>query len=215
MVSAPRDTGVRDTGVGVLDKGMSIIDLCEHSPSTATEIARQLGMSTPTAHRLAAALVTHGLLERTRDGRFHLGPRFLTSRMVEFALPVLQNLTRQINESLTLWVPRGDLRVCSAWIPAEGHLRVAFPVGTSFSLSDGGSAAEVLQGEIGPHGWTESVGSRTEGLGSVSAPIYVRGTCVAAVCIEVPISRISSSPGQMYGQAAVQCATEISSLVES
>lgn len=206
---------LRDTGVGVLDKGMAIVDLCEHSPSTATEVARQLGMSIATAHRLAAALVVHGLLERTLDGRFHLGPRFLTTRLVEFAMPVLQNLTSQIHESLTLWVPRGDLRVCGAWIPAEGYLRVAFPVGTSFPLADGGSAAEVLQGRIGPEGWSETVESRTVGLGSVSAPVDVRGTCVAAVCVVVPASRVTSSPGRMYGDAAVQCATEISLLVDS
>lgn len=204
-----------DTGVGVLDKGMAIVDLCEHEPSTATEIGRRLGISMPTAHRLAAALVAHGLLRRSDDGRFHLGPRFITTRLGDLATPLLQRLSDELDESLTLWVIRGDQRVCTAWIPVDQYLRVSFPAGTTIPIADGGSATEVLLGNVGPDGWVESVEGRVVGLGSISAPVIVDGACVAAVCVVVPVPRITTSPGLMYGPATLRCAKEISALIGS
>lgn len=197
------------TGVGVLDKGMAIVDLCERTPSSGSEIARVLGMTVPTAHRLAGALVAHGLLHRAADGRFYLGPRFLTSRMTEHAQPVLAHLARQINETSQLWVVRGESRVCTAGVESEEELRVSVPLGTRLPLADGGSAAAALLGSVGPGGWVESVSQRIVGVGSVSAPVLVGDTPVAAVCIIVPIPRVTSSPGQMYGELARSAAAEI------
>ncbi|MZF85499.1 helix-turn-helix domain-containing protein [Streptomyces sp. SID5643] len=206
-------TGV-ETGVGVLDKGMAIVDLCERTPSSGSEIARVLGMTVPTAHRLAGALVAHGLLQRAADGRFYLGPRFLTSRMTEHAQPVLARLTRHINETSQLWVARGEFRVCTASAEAETELRVSLPVGSRLPFSDGGSAAAALLGTVRSEGWVESVSQRTVGVGSVSAPVLVGDTPVAAVCVIVPIPRVTSSPGQMYGALACSAAADIAANLE-
>ncbi|MFE4002078.1 IclR family transcriptional regulator [Nocardioides sp. YIM B13467] len=199
--------------MGVLDKGVAILDLCEFNPSTATEIAKALGMSLPTAARLANALLGHGLLQRSPDGRFHLGPRFLTTRMVEVATPLLEHLSHRINETSMLWVARGDQRVCSAEVNASHELRAHFQPGTAIPLAHGGSAARALQGDINSEGWAESVQERAAGLSSVSAPVISDGAYLAAVCVVVPVSRIDSSPGQMYGAEVVECANRITALL--
>jgi DNA-binding IclR family transcriptional regulator len=197
--------------VGVLDKGMAIVDVCERTPMSGSDLARTLGMTVPTAHRLANALVAHGLLQRASDGRFYLGPRFLTSRTTEYSQPVLARLTREINETTQLWVARGEYRVCTASAEADTELRVILPVGSRLPFTDGGSAAAALRGELNSEGWVESVSKRTVGVGSVSAPVLVGGTPVAAVCVIVPIPRVTTSPGQMYGALACSAAETIAS----
>lgn len=62
------------TGVDVLDKDVAIPDVVERAPAGASELARENGLLVSTAHRLANALVVHGLLRRDPDGRFRLGP---------------------------------------------------------------------------------------------------------------------------------------------
>jgi DNA-binding IclR family transcriptional regulator len=204
------------TGVGVLDKAMAIVDLCEREPFSGSEIARELDITVPTAHRLAAALEAHGLLQRAADGRYLPGPRFLTSQMAKYAHPVLDRLTKQINETSQLWVPRGDARVCTVSVVADTELRVSgLPVGSRLPMSDGGSAASALQDLLGAHGWVESVSQRTVGVASVSAPVLAKGKPVAAVCVVVPLPRVSTTPGEMYGALVVEAATEIGSTLES
>jgi DNA-binding IclR family transcriptional regulator len=75
-------------GVGVLDRVVAILDAVERRPMGSSELARHLGLSVPTAHRLAAGMVAHGLLRRDVDGRHHLGQRFASSRLADVATPV-------------------------------------------------------------------------------------------------------------------------------
>ncbi|WP_279580258.1 helix-turn-helix domain-containing protein [Fodinicola feengrottensis] len=75
------------TGVGVLDKGVAILDVVERRPVGASELARAIGLSVSTAHRLANAMVTHGLLTRDESGVYRMGSRFVTSALVELSRP--------------------------------------------------------------------------------------------------------------------------------
>jgi DNA-binding IclR family transcriptional regulator len=203
------------TGVGVLDKAMAIIDLCELRPMTGSDIARELDMAVPTAHRLAGALMTHGMLGRDDEGRFHMGSRLLGSRMAETARPVLARLTREIGETSQLWVARGEVRVCTASVVSDSELRVVLPVGSKLPLSAGGSAVPALRGEVGETGWVESVSQRTVGVGSVSAPVVVRNVPVAAVCVIAPLPRVSTTPGDMYGLQVVAAARDLATSLAS
>ncbi|ROO87340.1 IclR-like helix-turn-helix domain-containing protein [Actinocorallia herbida] len=51
----------------------------EHAELSLTEIARRARLPLPTAHRLAAALVAWGALERGADGRYRVGLRLWRS----------------------------------------------------------------------------------------------------------------------------------------
>lgn len=202
------------TGVGVLDKSVAIIDLVERAPVHAAELARELGMTVPTAYRLASALVTHSFLTRDADGRFRLGPRFSTSALIALACPTLRELRDGTGESAQLWVRRGGRRLCVANADSRAELRASIPAGALLPLPLG-SAARVLLGEPedGP-GWIQSVGSRQPGVGSVSAAIRKHGEVMAAVCLSGPLDRLKPSPGELYGALVVEAAQRIEAAVQ-
>ena len=207
-------SSVHITGVGVLDKSMAIVDLCERQPASASDIARELDLTVSTAHRLAAALTAHGLLQRDAAGLYRLGRRFVTSRVAELAQPVLDRLTEDTMESSQLWVVRGEDRLCVASVITEAELRVVMDPGARLPLADGGSAALALQGKVRSEGWAESMNTRTPGLGSVSAPVIVRGEPVAAVSVVAPLLRMTKSPGETFGEQVLGAAADIALRLE-
>jgi DNA-binding IclR family transcriptional regulator len=206
-----------ETGVGVLDRVVAILDAVERRPMGSSELARHLGLSVPTAHRLAAGMVAHGLLRRDAEGRHHLGQRFASSRLADIAVPVLEWLLRETGESAQLWVRRGDQRLCLVSVESDAELRATLPAGAVLPLSDGGSAAIVLAADGPPEPerpWYESVSQRTPGLGSVSAPVRAHGEIVAAVCVAAPLARVESgSPGAAFGELVLQAAERIEKLI--
>ncbi|RKT87044.1 DNA-binding transcriptional regulator, IclR family [Saccharopolyspora antimicrobica] len=204
------------TGVGVLDRSVAILDCVESNPMGTSDLARALGLTVSTAHRLATALVAHGLLRRDAAGCFHLGPRFATSALAETAQPVLAELCAETGESAQLWVRRADRRLCVVSIESAEELRASQPVGSLLPLPRG-SAAQVLLGEQNPdgRGWVESVEDRAPGVGSVSAPVRLHGDTVAAVCLSAPTQRLQPSPGQCFGSQVVAAAARIEAALRS
>lgn len=63
-------------GAQTLMRALDILDQVITGPVRAVDLARELGMSKTTAHRLAHALRSRGYLSATRDG-FSLGPKLL------------------------------------------------------------------------------------------------------------------------------------------
>ncbi|MCI2416395.1 helix-turn-helix domain-containing protein [Saccharopolyspora sp. K220] len=204
------------TGVGVLDRSVAILDCVERQPMGTSELARTLGLTVSTAHRLASALVAHGLLRRDASGCFHLGSRFATSALAEAARPVLAELCATAGESVQLWVRRADHRLCVVSVESPEELRASQPVGTLNPLPHG-SSGQVLLGERNPDGydWVESMQARAPGVGSVSAPVRLHGDTIAAVCLSAPIQRLQPSPGQRFGAQVVAAAARIQSALDS
>ncbi|CAM02317.1 IclR family transcriptional regulator [Saccharopolyspora erythraea NRRL 2338] len=202
----------RATGVGVLDRVVAILDAVEARPMGASELARHLGLAVPTVHRLAAAMVVHGLLFRDAEGRHHVGSRFASTALAAAASPVLEELRRETGETAQVWVPRGDSRVCLACVESTSELRASLPVGTALPLSAKGSAAQALTEEPGESSrrWFESVSVRTPGLCSVSAPVHYATEIVAAVCVAAPVSRVrAEGPGAQWGALVVAAAERL------
>ena len=203
------------TGVGVLDKGVALLDAVERQPKTVSELSRELAMTLTTCHRLTTALSTHRLLRRDTEGRFHLGHRFATSSLVEVGTPVLRRLRDGTRETAQLWVRRGGVRVVVLSVESDMELRAVLPVGSQVPLSAGGSAGAVLSG-LGPGpgqtagpGWVESVAQRTPGLGSVSSAVRLHGDVIAAVCLVAPLARLGPGPGAAYGDHVREAAGQI------
>src|SRR6201992_1080798 len=63
------------SGVGVLDKAVSVLAAVESGPATLAQLVASTGLARPTTHRIAVALEHHRLLARDVQGRFVLGPR--------------------------------------------------------------------------------------------------------------------------------------------
>ncbi|WP_142064609.1 IclR family transcriptional regulator [Pseudonocardia kunmingensis] len=211
---AGAETGpvIRSTGVGVLDRVVAVLDAVEIRRMTASELARHLGLSTPTAHRLVGSMMAHGLLSRDEDGRLRLGARFSLPYLEQVATPVLSALQQRTGETAQIWVLRGEHRLCAASVDSPAELRASVPVGTLLPLTAGGSAARILTEPTTAPGWVESISHRTPGLCSVSAPVRrPSGETVAAVCVSAPILRVGEDgPGARYGDDVVDAAAQLS-----
>jgi DNA-binding IclR family transcriptional regulator len=204
-------------GVGVLDKAVLVLDVLEVEPRSLAELVDATGLPRATAHRLATALEEHGLVRRDDEGRFTLGTRLVAlgrAATEAFSLAgaahkALRELRDATEESVQLFVPEADSRVCIAALQSPHGLRTIVPLGASLPLLGLGSGARVLNGQLGAHGWTESVGEREAGVASVSAPVLDRGSIIAAVSVSGPIERTTKHPGRRYGEAVVAAARRI------
>src|ERR1700722_852187 len=141
----------RTTGVGVLDRCVTLLDLLADGPRTLRWLADASALPRPTAHRLLVALETHRLVTRDPAGAFRLGPRLTELAAVagpeldlaSLAGPVLDRLHRATSESVQLYVRSGDHRLCIAARDAGTGLRDSVPVGALLPLA-AGSGGKVL-----------------------------------------------------------------------
>ncbi|NLA34551.1 MAG: IclR family transcriptional regulator [Actinobacteria bacterium] len=210
------------SGIGVLDKAMSLISLLERRPRTLGELVDHSGMSRSTTHRMLQALEIHGLASRDGDGRFHLGARLIglgASAATSFPLarlaePVLATLRDDSGESVQLYVRQGEHRVCLVALDSPHELRTIVAPGAMLPLGVG-SAGRLLAGmAAGPGGWLESVEDRAPGVASVSAPVHDRrGAIIAAVSVSGPIERITRAPGALHGGEVVASAARLETLL--
>lgn len=142
-------TTVAQTGVGVLDKSVAILEAVAGGSRTLSELVEATGLSRPTAHRLARSLEAHGLLSREGPGQWRLGLRLTAlgsaaARSVrEAARPVLADLADRTGESAQLYVRRGDARVCIEVAESRRELRTIVPLGAALPLT-AGSAGKVF-----------------------------------------------------------------------
>lgn len=209
------------TGVGVVDKAMLVVRSVGEQPRSLGELQEATGLPRATAHRLATALEAHGVLRRDDDGRFELGHALVSlGRLADqrfgldaLARPVLAELRDETGESTQLFVRDGGRRRCVVSLETPYGLRWIVPEGSLLPL-DAGSAGRVLAGPTPGSGWIESVGEREAGVASVSAPVVTTdGIVLAAVSVSGPIERLSSHPGERFGDAVVAAASRITSLL--
>ena len=138
------------SGVGVLDKAVSVLDTLEAGPAGLGHLVQATGLTRPTAHRIAVALERHRLITRDAQGRFVLGPRIAElataageDRLLAVAQPVLTQLRDTTGESAQLYRRQGDWRICVAAAERASGLRDTVPVGAALPMT-AGSGAQVL-----------------------------------------------------------------------
>jgi DNA-binding IclR family transcriptional regulator len=143
------------SGVGVLDKAVSVLAAVESGPATLAQLVAATGLARPTTHRIAVALEHHRLLARDVQGRFILGPRVAElasaageDRLLAVSQPVLVQLRDVTGESAQLYRYAGgrggaDVRVCVAAAERASGLRDTVPIGAALPMT-AGSAAQVL-----------------------------------------------------------------------
>ena len=226
------------SGVGVLDKAISVLAVAESGPATLTQLVQATGLARPTAHRIAVALEHHRLLARDVQGRFILGPRIpeLASaagedRLLAISQPLLAQLRDQTGESAQLYRRQADLRVCVAAAERASGLRNTVPVGAALSMTAGSAAQILLAWEdaermhrglrgakftaatlanVRRRGWAASTAEREVGVASVSAPVRgAGGRVLAAISVSGPIERLTRSPGRLHAAAVVAAGEKI------
>ena len=227
-----------NSGVGVLDKAVTILTTLESGPHSLAELVAATGIARPTAHRLAVALEHHRLVSRDLTGRFILGKRSAElasaageDRLIAVAAPALAALRDATGESAQLYRRQGDVRICVAVAERLSGLRDSVPVGSSLTMQAGSAAQILLAWEDSEkihrgltnarftaaqlaadrrRGWAQSVGEREAGIASVSAPVRgPNGKVVAAVSISGPIERLGRQPGRVHAAAVVATAARL------
>ena len=205
------------TGVGVVDKSMTVLHAVAVKPLGLSELQAATGIPRATAHRLATALELHGMLRRDVDGRFELGHGLVALgrrsaerfALVDVVRPVGTALRDSTGECVQLFVREGNQRRCVLSLESAHGLRWIVPEGSLLPL-DVGSSGRLLGGERSPTGWLQSVGEREAGAASVSAPVCsADGTMVAVLSVSGPVERLTKQPGRRYGPAVVAAAAQI------
>jgi DNA-binding IclR family transcriptional regulator len=202
--------------IAVLDKAVAVLDALEAAgrPLGLAEMVAATSLPRATTYRIAVALEAHGLVRRDGDGRFGLGLGLValgraaaaTFPLAAAARPVLERLRDATDESVQLFVPSGDGRLCVESLESAHGLRWIVPVGSLLPL-DRGSAGRVLSGVDGV---VESVEEREPGVASVSAPVHdAAGHVLAAVSVSGPVERLTRSPAARYGAAVAAAAHEL------
>ena len=138
------------SGVGVLDKTVSVLNALESGPASLAQLVAGTGLARPTAHRIAVALERHRLVSRDPRGRFVLGPRIAElaaaageDRLLAVAQPVLNQLRDVTGESAQLYRRQADVRICVAAAERATGLRDTVPVGSALPMTAGSGAGPI------------------------------------------------------------------------
>ena len=122
-----------------LERGLAVIRAfdAEHSQLTLSEVARITGLTRAAARRFLITLVelgyvrTDGRLFALRPRILQLGYAYLSSlTLPEVALPHMEALVAQVNESCSVSVLDGDEVVYVARVSTHRIMTVAISVGT-------------------------------------------------------------------------------------
>jgi DNA-binding IclR family transcriptional regulator len=232
------------SGVGVLDKTISVLSALESGPASLAQLVKATGLARPTAHRIAVALESHRMLTRDTQGRFVLGPRIGElaaaageDRLLAIAQPILTQLRDVTGESAQLYRAHADTRICVAAAERASGLRDTVPVGAALPMTAGSAAQVLLAWEEGARmsrglrgakftattlaqvrrrGWAATAAEREPGVASVSAPVRGSGgRVIAAVSVSGPIERLTRSPGRMHAPAVVAAGDKITKLLRA
>src|ERR1700739_4683810 len=111
-----------------------------------TDAATRSGLPRPTSHRLLSAMSNEGLVDRSADGRWHVGPELFLLGLAaaprydarNLTQPILRQLALATGESASFSVRRGNETVCllheEGTFPLRSHVLregIRFPLGVA------------------------------------------------------------------------------------
>ena len=133
---------------------LSIMDHLEGALSSSlTELSEALGIHKSRVMRLCGTLEQMGyVIRRHEDGRYVLGPRLLSlgkaferqNPLMSLLRPVLEKLSRELNENVLFQVLHGNRRLCVCSICRPDLRRYVTPEGSETSICYGASSRVFL-----------------------------------------------------------------------
>lgn len=179
-------------GVQAVDKALSLLTCFSEDRQKLhlKDFAAQTGLYKSTILRLLDSLIRGGMMIRTADDAYMLGPQiFYLGGIYRAAFdlettvkPLIHTLGARLTESLIFYVRVGDERVCLYRHNSRLPLRHHIEIGTRHHLGAGGSAAHVLRAwsepdnpegeETRARGYATSTGERLPGLSSISTGLF-------------------------------------------
>ena len=152
-VAPPQDK--TNEGVRAVERALDV--LMSFSPGSGdllvSDLVKLVGLSRPTLYRLLNTLEMKGFVTSTGDPqRFRLGPAIariahVWSRsvdLVEVARGVMHEAWLRTVETVALFVPRDDMRLCIAEMPSPQAISFRRGVGYSEKLVRGASGRAIL-----------------------------------------------------------------------
>ncbi len=140
--------------MSVLEKASELIDCLGRAgePVTLSYVRQALDMPKSSTHRLLGELATLGIVRRTDDGRYSLGPRLLywgeaaadTFDLREVADAPMRRLRDEVGESVHLYVRDDDTRICIAAVEGRHELRPFIQLGRPLPLRVGAAGKLLL-----------------------------------------------------------------------
>lgn len=156
------------SGIAAVDRAVAVLDVFTRGQLRlgVSDVARATGLSTSTAHRVLAALCTHGLVTKVGPN-YALGPRILqlaaaardTGNLTAVARPVMTRLRDATGETVGLHVVKGGGRFVIDQVESTQPLRRTYtewgqfiplhqgaPSRLLLAYSDDQTIASVLEG---------------------------------------------------------------------
>lgn len=217
-------------GAAAVDRAISLLAAFASGDKalSVTELAKRTGLYKSTALRLLASLEHGRLMMRTDQGLWALGSEIArlsalhsaAFSLEELALPVMQELVSQTQESVALHVRQGDQRLCLLRVDSPQLLRDHVRAGDILPLNRGAGGRVLLafSGEPGePYeqirrdGYMLASGDRVAGLVGISAPVWnARNALVGALTLTAPEQRLSTASSQHLSQLVIASANTLS-----
>lgn len=196
-----------------MDRALSLLSAFKVGDTSlsVTELAERTRLYKSTVLRLLASLAHGGLLRRTPQGQWALGPEVArlaslytaSFSLQDLVLPVMQDLVSRTGESVSLHVRQGQQRLCLYRVDSPQLLRDHVRAGDLLPLDRGaggrvlmafGGAKGKLYERIRQDGYVHVVGDRIPGLVGVSAPVWKAGQeLVGALTLTVPETRFKTA----------------------
>lgn len=140
--------------MSVLEKASELIDCLGRAgePVTLGFVRSSLDMPKSSTHRLLNELAALGIVRRTDDGRYSLGPRLLywgeaaadTFDLRQVAEQPMRHLRDEIDESVHLYIREHDTRICIAAVEGRQVLRPFIQLGRPLPLRVGAAGKLLL-----------------------------------------------------------------------
>jgi DNA-binding IclR family transcriptional regulator len=208
----PGDPGTaseRSSGVAVLDRAFAILNAFGPTDDrlTLAELSRRTDLYKSTVLRLLGALEHGGFVRKLNDGQYAIGPQplrlaalyqrsFQVGPVIE---PLLQQLSRDLGETASLYVRQGDKRLVLYRVEPARAVRVSIRIGEEFPVDKGASGKVLLAftdsrdprwSDVRERLWSVSHGERDPETASVSVPVFgATGELVGALTLSGPKAR--------------------------
>ncbi|WP_017627283.1 IclR family transcriptional regulator [Nocardiopsis chromatogenes] len=130
-------------GIQVIARAAEVLRLLQATPSglTQAEVVERIGLAKSTVHRILGALEAEGLVTvADTRGRYRLGPEIprmagsARSAMIVDLRPYLEDLSRELEETVDLSVVEDHQVVFVDQVVADRRLRAVSAVGAGFPL---------------------------------------------------------------------------------
>jgi DNA-binding IclR family transcriptional regulator len=153
-VKGAADRAPGGSGLQTLDRAVSVLTLLRDAgqPLALREIAKAMELPPPTVHRLLASLAAHNWVQcdlqtkvyRLGYGLLSYAEGLRTSGLLSLTTPVLEQLSREFGETVTVQIRSGDNRVVIQEIEGTHELRRKIGVGNTLPLYTSASGRALL-----------------------------------------------------------------------